>query len=301
MIRLLRRFLAKPTHLDELEASVGRQFRNRDLLIEAITHSSYAREHKNVVDNERLEFLGDAVLQLIATEHVYADLTATEGQMTKHRASLVCGESLHRIAQDLKLGEHILLGKGEKKSGGSQKKKILENCTESIVGAIYQDGGMKAVRKFLTRYWDVHKQPASTDHKTEAQEVFQRARGATPRYRVVDASGPAHARRFTVEMLVAGEVLSRGDGGSIKAAEQAAAKIALHAQAQIPAQETAGATAQHRQQRSGSGRPSSRRRVQQHVQQGSDATAPGGGDSSGAAVEAVDSQPHDGAAGSGSD
>lgn len=227
MISIIRRLLGRPSSLDILEKHMGISFKNRQLLIEALTHSSYAREHKNVPDNERLEFLGDAVVQLIATEQVFEEPEGDEGWMTRTRAALVCGDGLLRIAKVLELSEHVLLGKGEKKSGGGHKKKILEDCVESIVGAIYQDKGLKAARKFLRRFWNGCLEPLQADHKTLAQEMFQREKGTTPRYRVIETSGPAHARRFVVEMVIGGEVAGRGGGTSIKAAEQAAAKDAL--------------------------------------------------------------------------
>lgn len=234
MISIIRRLLGRPSAVDLLEKRIGRRFKDRSILVQSLTHSSYAREHKNVADNERLEFLGDAVLQLIASEHVYQREDGDEGWMTKTRSSMVCGEGLLRIARELDLGEHVLLGKGEKKSGGHAKKRILEDCVESIVGAIYQDGGLKAARKFLDRFWGGVEPQQTTDHKTTAQEVFQRDRGATPGYRIVETTGPAHQRRFVSEILVAGDVLGRGEGTSIKAAEQAAARNALDSHSHAP-------------------------------------------------------------------
>ncbi len=227
MISILRRLIGEESPLDQLEKRIGRRFKKRSLLIEALTHSSYAREHRDVPDNERFEFLGDAVLQLVATEHVYKKPTDSEGDMSKARAALVSADGLLRIAERLDLSEHILLGKGEKKSGGGRKKKVLEDCVESIVGALYLDGGMRAARKFLLPHWGVLDFTARTDHKTHAQEVFQRERGATPGYRVIETFGPAHARSFRVEIIVAGKVVGQGEGSSIKSAEQAAAKESL--------------------------------------------------------------------------
>ncbi|MEW6365740.1 MAG: ribonuclease III [Acidobacteriota bacterium] len=228
MIGIIKRLLSKPSPIDLIEKKLGRKFKDRALLIEALTHSSYAREHKNTVDNERLEFLGDAVLQLVATEYLFSHEGAgSEGVMTKQRAALVSGDGLLRLAERLGISEYILLGRGEKKTGGSHKRKILENCVEAVIGAVYLDGGLKAARRFLLNHWSDGEVAVAVDPKTEAQEVFQRELGSTPRYRVSRTTGPAHARRFNVEMLLGAEVVAKGEGSSIKSAEQMAASRAL--------------------------------------------------------------------------
>jgi len=227
MIGMLRRLLGQESDLDRLEKRIGRRFRRRALLVEALTHTSYAREHRGAVDNERLEFLGDAVLQLVATEHIYRRRTASEGEMTKTRSGLVSADGLLRIADDLELPDFILLGKGEKKAGGDRKRKILEDAVEAVIGALYLDGGMRTVRRFLMARWEGVQIEAPLDHKTQAQEAYQRTHRITPRYRVARTSGPAHARHFVVEMMVKDLVVGTGEGSSIKRAEQEAARHAI--------------------------------------------------------------------------
>jgi ribonuclease-3 len=219
------------TGVDVIEAALGHRFGNPDLVTLALTHRSYAAEHDLEVSYERLEFLGDAVLQLIVTRYLYdtfADLA--EGEMAKVRAAVVNQKTLAGIARDLTLGEHVLLGQGEETSGGRNKDSILADVVESLLGAIYLDGGYEPAAALVLRLWvpfinDRATAPGRLDHKTRLQEVLAQ-RGLHPRYEIAE-TGPDHAKIFTAELWVDGDLLGKGEGSSKKRAEQAAAKDAM--------------------------------------------------------------------------
>jgi ribonuclease-3 len=230
--------LANSAHLDndergELEAIIGHHFAAPDLLDRAVTHRSF-RQLSNGADNERLEFLGDRVLGLIVSEHLcqsFPDWDA--GQLSKGLARLVSATALHAAAQRLSLGTHLRLGAGEEKTGGRDKRRLLADVYEAILGAIYLDAGLLPAAAFLQRTLispaaAAHAQGlARTDHKSALQEWLQQ-RGRPPvEYRVHRESGPDHQKTFEVELWHASEKLSASEGRSKKEAEQEAARLAL--------------------------------------------------------------------------
>ena len=231
--------MANAAHFDSherggLEAVIGHRFATPELLQRAVTHRSY-RQLSNGVDNERLEFLGDRVLGLIVSEHLcqsFPDWDA--GQLSKGLARLVSATSLHAAAQRLSLGAHLRLGPGEEKTGGRDKRRLLADVFEAILGAIYLDAGLPAAVSFLQRTllgpdFAAHAQGIErTDHKSALQEWLQQ-RGRPPaEYRVQRESGPDHQKIFEVEVWYSSEKLSASEGHSKKEAEQEAARLALH-------------------------------------------------------------------------
>ncbi len=213
-----------------LEKTIGYAFRNSKLLTDALTHSSYCNENRahSGGSNERLEFLGDAVLGFLTAEHLYHTLPKRqEGDLSRRRAALVCEPALAVVAEKLKLGEHILLGKGERSGGGDKRPSILSDAVEAVLAAIYLDGGMEPARAFVERFvWTAETEKAA-DYKTMLQEVLQRTPGQEFGYRLAGESGPDHAKVFLAEFVLGGQVVGRGEGGSKKEAEQAAARQAL--------------------------------------------------------------------------
>ena len=214
---------------------MGYAFKNKDLLENALQHSSYANEHRGggMRSNERLEFLGDAVLGVVTADYLFRkhpDLP--EGDLTRLRAALVCEDSLHEVAQNLELGRHLKLGRGEEQGGGRRRPSILADATESVFAAVYLDGGMEAASELIHRVLlDKGREEAveerRRDFKTELQELVQRKSGSTLGYRLVGSTGPDHAKVFEAAVLLNGEVFSTGTGHSKKEAEQAAAGAAL--------------------------------------------------------------------------
>lgn len=221
--------------LKRLEAALGYTFRSTALLRDALYHSSYANEHRGagISSNERLEFLGDAVLGFVTAEHLYQkhpDLP--EGDLTRIRAALVCEESLHEVAQALALGEHLLLGRGEEQGGGRRRPSILADATEAVFAAVYLDGGMEAARGLIHRVLlDKEREEAveerRRDYKTELQELVQRRSDQVLRYELTGSSGPDHAKVFSFRVSLNGREIGTGTGRSKKEAEQAAARSAL--------------------------------------------------------------------------
>lgn len=218
--------------LDRLQEALGYQFTNADLLHQALIHRSHLAETTAVVESyERLEFLGDAVLQLAVTEHLHAahpDLP--EGQMAKIRASVVDERTLSALARTFGVGPAVRLGKGEETTGGRDKPSILADATEAILGAVFLDGGWEAARSLVRRHWvplvaERVQRPGQRDYKTRLQELAQ-AEGWSLEYRVQGA-GPDHARTFQASAIVDGRQAGRGAGSSKKRAEQAAAREAL--------------------------------------------------------------------------
>jgi ribonuclease-3 len=210
--------------------ALGYDFESPELMELALTHRSYAAEHDLDVSYERLEFLGDAVLQLVVTRHLYdtyQDLA--EGEMAKVRAAVVNRKTLAGVARKLDLGNTILLGQGEEASGGRDKDSILADVVEALLGAIYLDGGYQPAAGLVLRHWvtlieDRATAPGQRDYKTRLQEILAQ-RGETPRYELTD-SGPDHAKQFAAELWVDDRIIGRGTGSSKKRAEQAAAKDA---------------------------------------------------------------------------
>ena len=221
--------------LENLQENLGYRFRDESLLRGALYHSSYANEHRNenIVSNERLEFLGDAVLGFVSAEFLYSRFpNAPEGELTRIRAALVREESLFEVAQALQLGECLMLGKGEESGGGRQRPSILADCTEAVFAAVYLDGGMDCARdlihRVLLRKGDIAvAESRRRDYKTELQELVQRKPHQVLRYELVGQSGPDHAKVFTVAVLLNGAPVGEGSGHSKKEAEQSAACAAM--------------------------------------------------------------------------
>ncbi|MND89796.1 Ribonuclease 3 [compost metagenome] len=220
--------------LKQLQHKLELEFHNKGLLKQAFTHASYVNEHRfsQHEDNERLEFLGDAVLELTVSERLYHYFPdRPEGELTKLRAAIVCEPSLVKFAESLEFGKYVLLGKGEELTGGRTRPALLADVFESFIGALYLDQGLEAVQAFLHRY--VFSQIVmdgklqSTDYKTELQELTQHHNMGALEYRIIEERGPAHEREFVSEVYMDGRALGRGTGRSKKEAEQQAAAAAL--------------------------------------------------------------------------
>lgn len=210
------------------ERRIGYQFKNNQYLQNALTHSSYANEKKWVYEqnNERLEFLGDAVLELVSSDFIYHEHAHDmEGAMTKLRASLVCERSLAESARQIMLGKYIRLGKGEAATGGAERDSILSDAFEAVIGAIYLDGGLKEAETFVRRFVlsDIDEKKLFYDSKTALQEMVQNKGDNPVSYELVSQTGPDHAKIFEVNCLIAGKVAGTGTGRSKKTAEQNAA------------------------------------------------------------------------------
>jgi ribonuclease-3 len=221
---------------DDLEQRIGYRFRDRGLLEHALTHKSRAAEDASggVFDNESLEFLGDAVLGLVVAEALFRKYPGyTEGQKSKIKASVVSTQSLARHAEQLRLGEHLILGRGEEKTGGRFKQALLADTYEALIAAIYLDGGLVAAAGFLERELTDAIEAGSVqtvvgqDYKSALQERLQALGRALPEYRLAGEAGPDHRKLFSIEVVVEGEVLGRATGRAKKEAEQEAARLAL--------------------------------------------------------------------------
>ncbi|MBI1920232.1 MAG: ribonuclease III [Geobacter sp.] len=221
--------------MDDLQQRIGYRFGDTGLLREALTHRSYLNEtgDLSLKDYNRLEFLGDAVIDLQVTLRLLERFpTSREGDLSRMRAALVDEEALAALARDLDLGDHLLLGKGEERSGGREKRSILADAYEALVGATFLDGGMEAAAKLIDAQMSpLIDDPAlpqkGTDFKTLFQESAQSRWGVTPRYALKETSGPDHLRTFCVQAFVEDRLLAEGCGRSRKEAEQAAARAAL--------------------------------------------------------------------------
>lgn len=218
--------------LNELQCKIGYTFRDFALLEQAMMHSSYANEHHlpKVRCNERLEFLGDAVLELVSSEFLFRTMPhMPEGHLTKTRASMVCEPSLALCARDIGLGEYLLLGRGEDATGGRKRDSVTSDALEALIGAIYLDGGFPCAEKFIHAHilTDLEDKKLFYDSKTILQETIQADKGKNIVYRVVGSEGPDHDRVFTVEVLIDSKVCGEGRGRSKKAAEQEAAYEAI--------------------------------------------------------------------------
>ena len=218
------------TDLAVLQNTLGVSFKDPSLLEQALVHSSYINESPDITtSNERLEFLGDAVLGLIIAQELYQSLPqSSEGEMTELRSSLVRGDALSRIAKAISLGDYLYLGKGEEASGGRRKPANLAGAMEAVIAAIFLDQGFNVTRDFILRLMDKElSQGIAPDYKSQLQELIQASHQQTPTYQVIEAVGPDHDRRFTVEVKAGDTVLGRGSGKSKKSAEEAAARSAL--------------------------------------------------------------------------
>ena len=216
-----------------LEQNIGYTFKNKELLENALTHSSYANEVRGgISSNERLEFLGDSVLSVIVSDYLFKNFkNLPEGELTKLRASLVCEKSLCGFSRELNVGEFLLLGKGESKGGGRERDSILADAFEALLAAIYLDGGMDNARDFVMRFVLPELKDTSheafKDYKTVLQEIIQRNPEETVSYIHIGESGPDHNKVFEVEVHLNSNVIGRGTGKSKKQAEQMAAKQVL--------------------------------------------------------------------------
>ena len=219
--------------MEQLQNKLNYTFSDSTLIETALTHSSYANEHK-CMSNERLEFVGDSVLGMVTATYLYLTFPELpEGRMTKLRAELVCEQSLWEVADKLGFGNYLRLGKGEALSGGRERHSILADCVEAVIAAIYLDGGMEPAKAFI----DAHilsklaQDPNSLMHdwKTQLQELVQQTPGRSVVYEMIGESGPDHRKKFTAAVLLDGKQIGCGDGATKKEAEQMAAKFALDA------------------------------------------------------------------------
>jgi ribonuclease-3 len=221
---------------DDLQQRIGYRFKDRGLLEHALTHRSRAAEDVSggVYDNESLEFLGDAVLGLVVAEALFRRYPdSSEGQKSKIKAAVVSTQSLARHAEGIRLGEHLLLGRGEEKTGGRFKQALLADAYEALIAAVYLDGGLPAAATFLERELGAaiaagaHQDAVGPDYKSALQERLQASGRGLPEYRVASQSGPDHRKIFTIEVVVSGEILGTATGKAKKEAEQEAARLAL--------------------------------------------------------------------------
>lgn len=223
----------------ELEEKLGYKFKNRNLLMTALSHSSYSNELKargvQVKCNERLEFLGDSVLSIVTSEHLFENFPLLpEGELTKIRAAVVCEKALHKYSQKIGLGDYLLLGHGEEHTNGRSRPSILADAFEAVLAAIYLDcdGNLDRVKTYLLPFVceeidEVVSRASSTDNKTKLQQIVQMAEGEVLEYVLVGESGPDHNKTFEVEARLNSNVIGRGKGHSKREAEQLAAKEAL--------------------------------------------------------------------------
>lgn len=217
--------------IESYEKIIGYEFKDKSLIETALTHSSYTNEHHGGgEDYERLEFLGDSILGFFTAEYLFGECRDAEGELTRMRAALVCEESLASVAEELRIGEHLRIGRGEEASGGRQRRSVRADVVEATLCAIYLDGGEEPAREFVRRFILTPERVAASsrteDYKTVLQEYVQRDRASVLCYRLVGESGPDHRKRFESEAIVNGEVMGRGVGSSKKKAEQAAAQDA---------------------------------------------------------------------------
>jgi len=220
--------------LKNLERKIGINFKNKKLLRQAMVHRSFINENSSseVNHNERLEFLGDAVLEMVVTEHLYEKYPNPEGELTNWRAALVRRETLAESAKKISLGDFLYLSKGERKTGGQSRELILANAFEALIGAIYLDKDYPTAKKFIEKHLlyrlkEILKKKLYVDPKSRLQELTQEKYGITPLYKLLSESGPDHRKSFTVGVYLKTKLIGEGSGSSKQAAEQAAASSAL--------------------------------------------------------------------------
>jgi ribonuclease-3 len=211
-----------------LEDIIGIKFNNSALLQQALVHRSYLNESKEFKEsNERLEFLGDAVLSILTSEYLYRKFPASpEGRLTSARSVLVRGKTLAAVAREICLGKFLLMSRGERESGGENNPAILADAMEALIGAVYLDQGLETARHFLQRFL-YERNFEAPDYKSAVQEKAQAKLKVSPKYKVIKSSGPDHDKTFTVGIYLKEELFGEGEGKSKQEAEQAAAKIAL--------------------------------------------------------------------------
>lgn len=220
--------------MKDFESVINYKFNNKSLLNEALTHSSYANEHrdKHVKYNERLEFLGDAVLSIVVADYIYSHCPELpEGELTKLRSALVCEKTLYKFGKSINLGNYLNLSRGERNGGGNDRPSIVSDAFEAVIAAIYLDGGMEAAKNHILRFVipeikNQSKKPFK-DYKTTLQEIVQKNPGEKIVYRLASESGPDHDKHFVFEVMLNSNVIGRGGGRSKKEAEQNAAREAL--------------------------------------------------------------------------
>ena len=221
-------------NFSNLEKNLNINFKNKKLLKQAFCHRSYLNENPkvNLENNERLEFLGDAILELIVTEHLYKNYKEQEGKLTNWRASLVNSNTLSKLAQELDFNDFILLSKGETKDTGKARQSILANACEAFLGALYLDQGFDTVKEFIKKYL-IKKLPyiiengLAQDAKSFFQEMSQKKVKITPEYKILEEHGPDHAKDFVVGVFLKNKLIAKGPGSSKQEAEEQAAKEAL--------------------------------------------------------------------------
>ena len=217
----------------EFESVIEQPFSNQTLLETALTHSSYANQHKNMEYNEKLEFLGDAVLQLAITEYIYRQFPSkTEGELTKLRALIVCEASLHQVAVDWNLGRYIRMSKGEELTGGRNRAALLADGVEAVIAAVYLDQGMETAKNFVvSNFMEIidmaNKNEIILDYKTSLQEILQENGEIEIKYELIKYEGPPHRRKFYSKVVIDNITMGKGEGYSKKESEQLAAKDAL--------------------------------------------------------------------------
>lgn len=218
----------------KLEEEIGYCFKDKNLIKNALTHTSYAYEN-NVKSNEKLEFLGDSILEFLSSTYIYEKYpNLKEGEMTKVRAQVVCEESLYKIAKMHNFGDFLYLGKSEKMTGGKDNPAILADSVEAMIAAMYIDGGLDVTRKFIIKNLENEIKLASQnvgvkDYKTVLQEILQKHGDVDIKYKIIKESGPDHNKTFVSEVIYNGKVLATGQGKSKKQAEMDAAKFAIEA------------------------------------------------------------------------
>ena len=219
--------------ISDLEKAIGYRFKNISLLQNALAHSSYANErwHNSLMSNERLEFLGDSILGMTVADYLYRNFPdRPEGELTRMRADMVCEKTLAAVANQIGLGQHLLLGHGEEQGGGRRRESILADAVESIIAACYLDGGLESAAAFIRSFILCHvpvKQLQNVDYKTKLQELVQRKKNQSLAYVLVGESGPDHDKSFMVEVSLNETVVGQGSGRSKKRAEQDAARAAI--------------------------------------------------------------------------
>lgn len=224
--------MAQGRDAEDFQDIIGYQFVDDKLLKQALTHSSYANEHRmsKFENNERLEFLGDAVLEIVTSEYLFRKYDKMlEGELTKFRASIVCEPTLANFSKEIELGDFLLLGKGEDNSGGRLRSSVLSDAVEALIGAIYLDGGLEEARIFVesTLLKDVEKRKLFVDSKTHLQEIIQKVSDFSVEYVIVGEKGPDHSKLFEVMAMHEGNKIGHGFGRSKKSAEQEAAFDAI--------------------------------------------------------------------------
>ena len=216
----------------EIEKSIGYEFENKELLKKALTHTSYAYEN-NIESNEKLEFLGDSILEFISSEYIYNTYTnLQEGEMTKVRATVVCEKSLYKVAKLHNFSDFLYLGKSEQKTGGSRRPAILADSVEAVIAAMYMDGGLEVSKKFIIdnlkeEIEKATKHVGDKDYKTVLQEKLQAHGNVEIKYEIIKEIGPDHDKTFEAEVKCNGEILATGVGKSKKEAQMEAARKAL--------------------------------------------------------------------------